>query len=147
MLVFCSDCNGLRGVARLRPKGASPVERTLEAGARPQLEAQRPQDAQQLSPELHSHKGVQDGIEAAVQVTQGGCHHLGFLQVCSDSTGLTSVALMNCVHHKSDIVRRPTDKENHHHGDNDFESSLLLEALVATAQLSQDAGVAEDQDS
>lgn len=110
------------------------------------LAAQRPQDVQELTPELHTHEGIQDGIEAAVDVTHGGGDYLGFLQRCSDSTGLAAVVGMKCVHHEGDVVWRPAEKENHHHGHDDPESFLLLEALGAAPQPTQDARVTEDQD-
>lgn len=140
-----SDGNGVGGVGRLRPNGASPAaDSRLEFGTCLQLAAQRPQDVDELTPELHTHKGVQDGVEAAVEVTQGGGDCLSFLQR-SSSTGRAAVA-GKCVHHERDVVWRPAEKENHDHGHDDPESFLLLEALGAAPQPQQDAGVAEDQD-
>lgn len=70
MVLSVSDSNGVGGVGRLRPERAFPAaDGRLEFGACLQLAAQRPQDFQELTPELHTHKGVQDGIEAAVEVT------------------------------------------------------------------------------
>ncbi|KAF3839319.1 hypothetical protein F7725_018036 [Dissostichus mawsoni] len=138
---FYSD--GVGGVCRLRPHRASPAGNRLQFGAHLQLAAHIPQDVHELTPELHSHEGVQDGIEAAVEVAKRGGDHHGFLQRYSDST---AVARTKCVHHESDVVRRPADEEHHHHGHDDPESFLLLKALGAAAQPVQDAGITEDED-
>jgi len=140
--VSFSDCNGFGGVSRVRPQGGSPADNRLEFGACLQLAAQRPQHFQQLTPEFYAHKGVQDGIEAAVKVTQGRSHYFSFAQRNSHFTDGGVVVLRACVHYKCDIVRRPAEKENHHQAYNDFESSLLLDTLGATTQPPQDAGVA-----
>lgn len=70
-----SDCNGVGGVTGLRPNGAPPAGLVDCL----HLAAKRPQDVHELTPELHTHKGVQDGIEAAVEVTYGGGDYPGFL--------------------------------------------------------------------
>lgn len=74
-----SDSNGVGGVPRLRPNRASPADSRLEFGTC-LLAGQRPQDVQELTPELHTDKGIEDWIEAAVEVTHGGGDCLGFLQ-------------------------------------------------------------------
>ena len=140
--MFASDCDGVGGVTGLGPNGAPPAGLVDCL----HLAAQWPQDVQELTPELHTHKGVQDGIEAAVEITYGGGDYPGFLQRWSDSTGLVAAPSIKCVHHEGDVVRRPAEKENRHHGYDDPESLLLLEALGAAAQPPQDGGVAEDQD-
>ncbi len=128
--VSLSDGNGVGGVGRLGPNGASPAaDSRLEFGACLQLAAQRPQDVEELTPELYTHKGIQDWVEAAVEVTQGGGHCLGFLQRFH-SNGRAAVA-GKCVYHERDVVWCPAEKENHHHGHDDPESFLLLEALGA----------------
>lgn len=138
-----SDSDGVGGVCRLRPHRASPAGNRLQFGTHLQLAAHIPQDVHELTPELHSHEGVQDGIEAAVEIAQGGGDHHGFFQKSSDST---AVVRIKCVHHESDVVRRPADEEYHHHGHDDPESFLLLKALGAAAQPVQDAGITEDED-
>lgn len=143
-----SDSNGVGGVTRVRPKGAPPAaDSRLEFAAGLQLAAQRPQDVQKLTPELHTNKGIQDGIEAAVKVTHGGGDYLGFLQRCSHCTSPDAVVRLKRVHHKCDIVWCPADKENHHHSHDYPDSFLLLKALGSALQPPQDAGVAEDQNS
>ena len=116
----------------------------MEFGACLYLAAQRPQDVQELTPELHAHKGVQDGIEAAVEVAHAGGDGLCLLQGRPDLAGAAAVGGLKCVHHERDVVGRPADKENHHHGHDDLEGLLLLDALGAATQPPQDAGVAED---
>lgn len=139
-----SDSNGVRGVSRVRPKGAPPAtESRLEFGSGLQPAAQRPQDVQKLTPELHTNKGIQDRIEAAVEITHGGGDYLGFLQRFSKYTG--GIVIMKCVHQKCDVVWRPAEEENHHHSHNYSDSFLLLKALGSALQPLQDAGVAENQ--
>lgn len=140
------NSNGVGGVSRLGPNGASPAGNRLQFDACLQLAAQRPQDVQELSPELHTHKGIEDGIEAAVEETHGGGDYLGCFKRRSDPAGLAVVAGMKCVHHECDVVWRPAEKENGHYCHDDPEGFLLLEALGAVPQPAQDAGVAEDQD-
>lgn len=143
--ICLSDCDGLGGVTRLGPKGASAADCRLQSGAALQPAAQRPEDVQELTPELHAHKGVQDGIEAAVQVTDGVGDYLGLLQRCSRFTGVVAAAGVKRVYNERDVVRRPAQKENRHNGHNDPDGLLLLKALQPAFQPVQDAGVAEDQ--
>lgn len=77
IFVSFSDGSRVGGVSRFRPHGASPDSR-LEFDICLQLAEQRPQDVHELTPELHTHKGVQDGIEAAVEASQseGHCYSL-----------------------------------------------------------------------
>ncbi|KAK7886863.1 hypothetical protein WMY93_026484 [Mugilogobius chulae] len=51
------------------------------------------------------------------------------------------------VHHKSDVVRSPAEKEHSHHSYDDSRCPLLLKAMGATAEPVENAGVAEDEDS
>lgn len=148
MFFFClSDRDGVGGVCRLGPNGAPPAGANwLQSGTCLHLAAQRPQDVQEVTPELHPHEGVQDGIEAAVEVTHRGGDYLGFLQRRPDPTGVAAVAGVECIHHECDVVWRPAEEENQHHGHDHPERFLLLEALGAAPQPLQDAGVAEDQD-
>lgn len=118
----------------------------MEFRAHLQLAAQRSQDVQQLTPKLHPQEGVQDGIEAAVDVAERLRHCSCFIQSCITLTGVVLIPVVNCVHEQSDVKWRPADEENRHDGHDDFTSSLLLEILVARAQPVEDAGIAEDQD-
>lgn len=142
-----SDCDGLGGVARLGPKGAPPAAHgQVQPGACPQPAAQRVEDVQELASELHTHKGVQDGVEAAVEVTDGSGDHPGLVQGGLCPAGLVAAAGMKRVRHERDVVRRPADEEHDYHGHDHPDGFLLLEALQAALQPVQDARVAEDQD-
>lgn len=79
-----------------------------------------------------------------MQVTYGVGDCQGFLQRFLDCT---AAVFIKCVYHECDVVWRPAEKENHHDSHDDPESLLLLEALVATLEAPQDAGIAEDHDS
>lgn len=146
--VSLSDSDGVGGVDRIRPhRAASAAGHRLASDAHLQLAAHRPQDVEELAPELDAHEGVQDGIEAAVEVTNRGCDDPSFVQSRSDSTGVRVVFRVDRFSHERDVVGRPADEKHHHHDHDDPERSLLLQAVAAAPQPPQDAGVAEDQDS
>lgn len=143
-----SDCNGIGGFGRLRPEGASPaVGSGVESGGGHHFAEQRSQYGQELTPELHSHKGIEDGVEAAVEVTHRRGYHHGFLQRCLHSTHIIAIGRMKRVHHEGNVVWRPAEEKHCHHSYDHPDSSLPLKALRATSQPTQDAGVAEDHDS
>lgn len=134
------------GFGRLGPNGTSPAaDSGLEpAGLHPA--AQSAQERQELTPELHSHECVEDGVEAAVQVTHSRGHRHGFPQRHLHSTLNVATGRLKRVHHEGDVVRRPAEEKHCDYSDDHPDRPLLLEALGAALQPTQDAGVAEDHD-
>lgn len=81
-----------------------------------------------LLPELLSHEGVEDRVDAAVEQSQAVCYHQSLVNWHPQSTVKTNqIRPHEDVHNHGRVVRHPAQQEHHHHSYDDLHGPVLPE--------------------